>query len=100
MKKQEKKGGYGIVYQEIMRNSDIPPESKAIYAYLCSFAGSGETCFPRVEMMRSELSMGKQRFNKFMDILISLKVVIRERERDGNLLGYNVYRLTHEVNSP
>ena len=91
------RGGYVIVYREIMRNPDIPPESKAIYAYLCSFAGNGDTCYPRVETMQKELCMGKQRFNKYMSILIDSGVVVREREKVGNLAGHNVYKITHRA---
>jgi hypothetical protein len=90
-------GGYGIVYREIMRDPSIPPESKAIYAYLCSFAGSDGTCFPKVETMQKELCMGKQRFNKYMSVLVNLGVVVRKREKVGNLVGHNVYKITHRV---
>lgn len=95
--KETARGGYGIVYREIMRNPDIPPESKAIYAYLCSFAGNDDTCFPRAETMQKELCMGKQRFNKYMSVLVDSGVVVREREKVGNLVGYNVYKITHRV---
>ena len=95
--KEASGGGYGIVYREIMRNSSIPPESKAIYAYLCSFAGSGNTCFLKVETMQKELCMGKQRFNKYMSVLVNLGVVVRKCEKVGNLVGYNVYKITHRV---
>ncbi len=56
--KEASGGGYGIVYREIMRNSSIPPESKAIYAYLCSFAGSDGTCFPKVEQCKKSFAWG------------------------------------------
>jgi len=98
--KEAGKGGYGLVYREVMRNPDIPPESKAIYAYLCSFAGSGNTCYPKAETMQKELDMGKQRFNKYMSVLVDLGIVIREREKAGNLMGHNVYKITHRVDFP
>ena len=86
------------MFQKIMRNKNLSPEAKAIYAYLCSFAGSGETCHPSAEMMRSELKMSEGRFSKYMRELIACGVVERTRRANGNLLSGNVYRITHNVN--
>lgn len=41
--------------------------------------------------------MGKQRFNKYMSVLVNLGVVVRKCEKVGNLVGYNVYKITHRV---
>ena len=52
---------YGLVYQSIMRRKDLTVEAKAIYSYLCSFAGSKGSCYPGIEMMADELQMSKNR---------------------------------------
>ena len=39
------------MFQTVMRNKNLSPEAKAIYAYLCSFAGNKETCHPSVNIM-------------------------------------------------
>ncbi|MCC8060735.1 MAG: helix-turn-helix domain-containing protein [Clostridiales bacterium] len=88
--------GFGRVYQAVMRNRDISIESKAIYAYLSSFAGEQNTCFPSVETMQRDLGIGKARLTKNLNALITAGIVERERERNGNLLGRNLYRLSHE----
>ena len=31
--------GYGLLAQKVMRDKDLPKQSKLIYAYMCSFAG-------------------------------------------------------------
>lgn len=67
---QQKQEGYGLVYRTVMRRRDLTAEAKAIYAYLCSFAGSGTTCYPSVELMCAELGMGEERFGKHMALLI------------------------------
>lgn len=85
------------MFQTVMRNKNLSPEAKAIYAYLCSFAGSGETCYPSAEMMRNELNMGENRFSKYMRELIACGVVERTRRANGNLLSGNIYRITHNV---
>ncbi|WP_394525731.1 helix-turn-helix domain-containing protein [Lacrimispora sp. JR3] len=92
-----KKGGYGIVFQEVLRSPNLEPESKAIYAYLASFAGYENTCFPSRKMMLNELKMSETRFSKYMNPLVALGVVSVVRECKGNILGKNVYTLNHEI---
>lgn len=89
----EIRGGYGIVWQCIMRDKRLTPEAKAIYAYLCSFAGSGLSCFPSVDLMCKELRMSEERFGKHMKSLVDLGIVQKERQRNGNLYGRNLYAL-------
>ena len=93
----EKKGVYGIVYQNVMRSSELSPESKAIYGYLASFAGCKNTCFPSRKMMLKELQMSETRFSKHMNPLIALGVVSVTRERNGNVYGKNIYTINHEI---
>lgn len=90
----EIRGGYGIVWQCIMRDKRLTPEAKAIYAYLCSFAGSGLSCFPSVDLMCKELRMSEERFGKHMKLLIDTGIVHKERQRSGNRYGRNLYTLT------
>ena len=83
------------MYREIMRSRDLTPESKAIYAYLCSFAGCNTSCYPGVDMMRSELQMGADRFYKHMHLLTKKGIVTKTQERDGNRWGRTIYTLNH-----
>ncbi|MBS6395850.1 MAG: helix-turn-helix domain-containing protein [Clostridiales bacterium] len=87
------------MYQEVMRNNQLSPEAKAIYAYLSSIAGSGDSCYPSVETMQKELCMSKNRLMKHMGQLIAFGVVEKARERNGNIYGRNIYKITHEVES-
>ena len=90
----EIRGGYGIVWQCIMRDKRLTPEAKAIYAYLCSFAGSGLSCFPSIDLMCKDLRMSEERFGKHMKLLIDTGIVHKERQRSGNRYGRNLYTLT------
>lgn len=92
-----KKGAYGIVYQNVLRSSELSPESKAIYGYLASFAGCDNTCFPSRKMMLKELQMSETRFSKHMNPLIALGVVSVTRERNGNVYGKNIYTINHKI---
>lgn len=93
----KQKGGYGVVYQNVMRNKALSPESKAIYAYLSSIAGADDSCYPSVETMQKELGMGKNRLAKHMGQLMALGVVEKARERNGNIYGRNFNKIIHEI---
>lgn len=85
------------MYQEVMRNKNISPEAKAIYAYLSSIAGFGNSCYPSMETMQEDLCMSKNRLAKHMSQLTAFGIVEKVRERNGNIYGRNVYRITHEA---
>ena len=88
-------GGYGIVYREIMRCKELTPEAKAIYAYLCSFAGCNTSCYPGADMMKRELQMSADRFYKHMRLLTERGIVTKSQERKGNRWGRTIYTLNH-----
>lgn len=92
MKNAEK---WGPVYQEIMRNTNLSVEAKAIYAYLSSIAGADGSCYPSVETMQRELSIGRNRLAKHMNQLIKSGIIEKVRERNGNIYGNNIYFLRH-----
>lgn len=85
------------MYQEVMRNKNLSPEAKAIYAYLSSIAGAGNVCYPSIETMKKDLCMSENRLNKYIKQLLVLGIVERTRTKNGNLLGCNVYKITHEA---
>lgn len=85
--------GWGLVRQDIMRDSSLSVESKAIYAYLCSIAGTGGVCYPSVDTMMRDLDVSRGRLVKHMRALVAAGVIEKTRERNGNLLGKNVYKI-------
>lgn len=95
-KRMNKLGGYGIVYQKIMRNKNLTVEAKAIYAYLCSFAGNGTECYPGVDLMAIELCMSKDRLYKHLNILVNEGIIEKSQSRNGNRWGKTVYKIRHK----
>lgn len=93
------KGGYGLVSRKVMRDPDLSAESKAIYAYLCSFAGANDTCYPSIAIMCRELRMSEERLSKHMRALTAAGIVRKERQRNGNRFGGNLYSLFHCTHS-
>ena len=95
-KRVSQSGGYGIVYREIMRNKNLTAEAKAIYAYLCSFAGNSSECYPGVDLMATELCMSKDRLYKHLNILVDAGVIKKSQSRAGNRWGKTVYKIHHD----
>ncbi|KRE45506.1 helix-turn-helix domain-containing protein [Paenibacillus sp. Soil522] len=89
--------GYGLLAQRVMRDKNINPTAKAIYAYLCSFAGSGKdgkrTAFPGVSLMREELAIkSEDTFYKYRKELVEAGYISIEKTRaEGNKFDNNIY---------
>lgn len=63
--------GYGLSPQLVMRSKGLSIEAKALYGYLSSFAGAGDTAFPSTSRILEELDISKNRFYKIRKELIS-----------------------------
>lgn len=86
--------GYGIIPKKVMKDEDLTIDAKAIYAFMASFAGAGNTSFPSVNFITDKLGISRQRFNKHRKLLedkgyITIK---KERKSDGSWEN-NVYTL-------
>lgn len=94
----EKKGGYGMVYQDVTRNSNISAAAKGLYAYLSAFCGASDECYPSVETIIKEMGISRDTFYRHINALVAAGVVKkRQSVNDGGKFGRTVYRLTHEV---
>ena len=78
------KEGYGIVAKLAMKDSNLNIEAKGLYAYLCSYAGSGNICFPSVDLICDHLNISKNRFYKYRQQLIERGyITVKENRSDG-----------------
>ena len=93
----KKKGGYGVVYQDVTRNSNLPAATKGLYAYLSSFCGTTDECYPSVETITKEMDMGKDTFYRHINVLVAAGVVEKHQTLNNGKFGRTIYRLTHEV---
>lgn len=85
--------GYGIISRKVMRDKNLSIESKAIYSYLISFAGTSNRAFPSVELMLEELDISRTRFYKYMKELKDNGFVKVEQEKENNRFKRNIYYL-------
>lgn len=90
--------GYGSIPKRIMRDRRLSIEAKAIYAYLCSYAGGGNEAYPSVSKMITDLVISENRFYRHFELLIECGYVIKHREiNENNLLGRNIYELVQTL---
>ena len=85
--------GYGIIPKKVMRDQSLSPESKAIYAYLSSFCGNGDTAFPSIGLMCHDLGMGEDRFFKHRKPLIELGYIQVRKKKTSKGFMNNIYTL-------
>ncbi|MDU3020395.1 MAG: helix-turn-helix domain-containing protein [Clostridium perfringens] len=89
--------GYGFSPQLVMRDTRLTVEAKAIYAYMSSFAGSGLSAFPTIELQLHELGIGAKRYYKHRKLLEDLGYITIKQTRikkDGKSINdKNVYTL-------
>lgn len=83
--------GYGTIAKKVMRDKRLSPEAKAIYSYICSFAGAGKSAFPGAELMMEELQMSEKRFYKHRKMLIDYRYITIIKNRNENRRDNNTY---------
>lgn len=86
--------GFGISPKILYRDKRLTPEAKAIYGYISSFAGNGNTAFPGRDLMLDELGMSPKRYYKHFNQLIQCGyiTVIKQRDKFGSF-DRNIYTL-------
>ena len=89
--------GYGIIPKLVAQDTKLTAEAKAIYSYLCSYAGAGQTAFPSVSLMVHHLDISENRFYKHRKYLIDRGYVSIERVRTDNGVSKNIYTLNQSV---
>ncbi len=89
--------GYGISPKLVMRDKNLSIEAKAIYAYISSFAGNGESAFPKIETACKDLQISKKRFLNHRKNLIDYGYITIEKNRSKGKFDNNVYIINHTV---
>lgn len=74
--------GYGQLAQYAMRDTDLPLTAKAIYAFLCSLAGSGTTTYPSRDTIVSRLKIGKNVYYKYRKMLVDQGYLTVEQHKN------------------
>ena len=76
--------GYGTIPKLVMQHENLSIEAKAIYAYLASFAGAGDTAYPSVSIMCKHLGISRDRFYRHRKSLLDNDFIrITQHQNEG-----------------
>lgn len=90
------KDGYGMIPKAVMKNKKISFEAKAVYAYICSYAGSGGKAFPSLQKICEELGISEKRLYKYRKELVDNGLIIISKERLGSKYSSNIYTIVND----
>lgn len=93
--------GYGKIPKIPMRDKNLSIEAKAIYAYICSYAGGGKNySFPTVKRMCDDLCISEARLIKHRKMLIDLGYIeVVKMKSDGKNFMRNAYVLKQSIST-
>lgn len=80
-----KVAGYGIIPKQVIKDTRLSIEAKAIYCYLSAYAGNDGYAFPSLELILNELQISEKRYYKHRDILIKLGYIttVEKKNKKG-----------------
>lgn len=86
--------GFGIVPKQVMKDSDLSIASKALYSYLCVYAGNKDTAFPSISLITYELKISKDTFYKYMGELKAKQYIETFQQKSENgQFNHSIYKL-------
>ena len=85
--------GYGFIPKLIMKDKELTIEAKAIYAYLSSYTGAGNTAYPSISLMCGDLGISEARFYKHRKVLVEKGYVVITKQRSEGGWDNNIYTL-------
>ena len=94
--------GYGIIPKIPMQDSRLDIYSKAIYAYFCSIAGSGNKIFPESIEVIKALGINQKTYNRYLKQLKDYNyITVKQKKSDtGEWRGNNFYLNQFPSESP
>lgn len=72
--------GYGTIPKFAMLDDRLPVAAKAIYAYMCSYAGAGNMAYPKRDTILHELSISKDKYYLYFHALIDCGYITAKQE--------------------
>lgn len=94
-----KAAGFGLIPKAVMVDGRLQLKAKGIYAYFCSFSGSGNSAFPKLDKILYHLQIAKRTYYKFYKELIDLNYITVVQRHINGRLSINDYYLTDNPNS-
>lgn len=85
--------GFGTIPQAITRDPRLPIGAKGLYAYFCSFAGSGNTAFPGRDTILNDLKISKDTYYKHLNMLKKLDYIRVEQKIENRCFKRNIFTI-------
>lgn len=89
--------GFGIIPKLLTQDRNICIGAKGLYAYFCSYAGAGDTCFPTRKKICYDLGISKDTFGKYLRKLVWRGYIEVEQIKENGRFSHNVYTLCHTI---
>jgi len=86
--------GYGIIPKAVMIDKRLSVKAKGIYAYFCSFTGTGDAAFPTKENIIEHLGISERTYYKFYKTLTDLNYITAVQRHVDGKLSVNDYYLS------
>jgi len=87
-----KSKGYGILPKYSMLDTDLSIQAKGIYAYFCSYTGSGNSVFPSRDRILSDLMVSKDMYYSHFNLLVDQGYVSVKQMQSGKFMK-NIYTI-------
>ena len=85
--------GYGTIPKAVMLDQRLTIKAKAIYSYFASFAGSGDSAFPKLDNVLYHLNISKSTYYKHFNKLIENNYITVEQRNVEGRFSVNDYYL-------
>ena len=90
--------GYGIIPKLVMMDRELSIEAKAIYSYIASYAGNGESAFPSIKKICYDLQINEKRFSRHKKALFDKGYIeVTQERKGGGMFASNVYTIKQFV---
>lgn len=89
--------GYGVIYKLPMQDKDLDVVAKAFYAYICSYAGAGDTAFPGMDKICDDLGVSRQRLERHRKVLVDKGYITITQVKENGRFARNEYKINKEV---
>ena len=94
-----KAAGFGMIPKAVMLDPRLPVKAKGVYAYFCSFTGSGNNAFPKKEKILFHLGIAEKTYYKFYKLLTELNYITAVQRHIDGRLQVNDYYLNDTPNA-
>lgn len=88
---------FGVLPKMPMKDKTLSIQAKAIFAYLCAYAGNDGFSFPSRDLMQYELNVAKNTLGKYLkELKLSGYITIEKAKTSTNQFSNNIYHLHAE----